>query len=64
MKGDNNHSRRQFLKKGIHSAALDSGVRLLATSPYYANGNNEIVLGEAIKDRDRDSVYVATNGIS
>ena len=22
MKGDNNHSRRQFLKKGIHSAAL------------------------------------------
>ncbi len=119
MKGDNNHSRRQFLKKGIHSAALatmlpaglnancifnmnkaeqdnfvyrtlgntgiklpiismgteatnnvklikaalDSGVKLLATSPYYANGNNEIVLGEAIKDRDRDSVYVATNGI-
>jgi predicted aldo/keto reductase-like oxidoreductase len=43
-------------------AALDSGINLLATSIAYANGNNEKMIGELIKDRDRNSVVVITSG--
>ena len=44
--------------------ALDQGVKLFATSEYYQNGNNEIMLGEALKERPRDSfmVMTGTNG--
>ena len=43
-------------------AALDSGVSLLATSIYYGNGNNEKMIGELIKGRDRNSVVLMTSG--
>jgi predicted aldo/keto reductase-like oxidoreductase len=118
MKKESIHNRRQFLKKGIKSAALaavlpasinqkdahrndnkpeekfvyrtlgrtgikvpivsmgtgdtdnpnlikaavDSGIGLLATSIFYANGNNEKMIGELIKEHGRNSVVVMTSG--
>ena len=35
----------------IVKAAYDRGIKLFATSEYYANGNNEKMLGEALKDK-------------
>jgi len=46
---------------GLVKAALDSGIKLLATSPYYGDGNNERMLGQIMKDRDRDSVVIMTS---
>jgi predicted aldo/keto reductase-like oxidoreductase len=48
---------------GLIKAALDSGVRLLATSQYYGNGQNEKMVGEVVKDRDRDSVIIMTSAM-
>lgn len=42
---------------------LDSGLKLLATSQYYGNGNNEKVVGEVIKGRPRDSFVVMTSAM-
>lgn len=36
-------------------AALDAGVTLIDTGDFYAAGHNEMLLGEALKDRARDS---------
>ena len=41
----------------IH-AALDAGVTLLDTGDYYGMGHNEL-LGEALRDRDRDRVVLS-----
>ncbi len=41
-------------------AAYDSGVKLFATSEYYADGNNERMIGEALKDKPRDSYMIMT----
>jgi predicted aldo/keto reductase-like oxidoreductase len=41
-------------------AAYDKGVKLFATSEYYQNGNNEKMIGEALKDRPRDSYMLMT----
>lgn len=46
---------------GLVSAALDKGVKLLATSPYYQNGKNEKMVGSIIKGRHRDSFVVLTS---
>jgi len=43
--------------------ALDSGVRLLGTSAYYGNGNNETMLGNLFKTLPRDSFMVATSAM-
>jgi len=40
--------------------AYTQGVKLFATSEYYQNGNNEKMLGEALKDYPRDSFYILT----
>jgi predicted aldo/keto reductase-like oxidoreductase len=40
--------------------ALDRGVKLLATHEYYLNGNNEKMLGQVLKDRQRDSCMILT----
>ena len=48
-------------------AAYDRGIKLFATSEYYGNGNNERMLGEALKDKPRDSYMImtgATGGLS
>lgn len=43
--------------------AYDKGIKLFATSEYYGNGNNEKMLGEALKDRPRNSFIIMTGAI-
>ncbi len=40
--------------------AYDSGIKLFFSATYYGEGNNEIIVGEALKDYPRDSFVVAT----
>ncbi|MCA1407864.1 aldo/keto reductase [Ensifer sp. IC3342] len=42
----------------IH-AALDAGVTLLDTGDFYGMGHNEMLIGEALKERDRDQVQLS-----
>ncbi len=48
--------------QNLIKAALDSGITLLATSIFYANGNNEKMIGELAKGRDRNSIVIMTSG--
>jgi predicted aldo/keto reductase-like oxidoreductase len=48
---------------GLIKAALDAEVKLLATSKYYGNGQNESMVGQVIKQRKRESVIVATSAM-
>ncbi|WP_305782479.1 aldo/keto reductase [Symbioplanes lichenis] len=40
-------------------AALDAGVTLIDTGDFYASGHNEMLLGEALRDRPRDSYLLS-----
>jgi aryl-alcohol dehydrogenase-like predicted oxidoreductase len=40
-------------------AALDAGVTLIDTGDFYAMGHNELLVGEALRGRDRDSYRVS-----
>ncbi|MFG1610991.1 aldo/keto reductase [Actinoplanes sp. NPDC049265] len=40
-------------------AALDAGVTLIDTGDFYAMGHNELLLGEALRGRDRDSYQLS-----
>src|SRR4051794_39144519 len=42
----------------IHEA-LDAGVTLLDTGDFYGMGHNELLIGEALKGRDRDDVQIS-----
>jgi aryl-alcohol dehydrogenase-like predicted oxidoreductase len=42
----------------IH-AALDAGVNLLDTGDYYAMGENEMLIGRALRGRDRDAAVIS-----
>ncbi|MCK5461670.1 MAG: aldo/keto reductase [Bacteroidales bacterium] len=42
-------------------SALDKGVTLFATSESYQNGNNESMVGGALKDKPRDSFIIMTS---
>src|SRR5438132_999896 len=42
----------------IH-AAIDAGINLLDTGDFYGMGHNELLIGEALKDRDRDDVLIS-----
>ncbi len=42
----------------IH-AALDAGINLLDTGDFYGMGHNELLVGEALKGRDRDDVLIS-----
>jgi len=42
----------------IH-AALDTGVTLLDTGDFYGMGHNEMLIGEALKGRDRDKALIS-----
>jgi uncharacterized protein len=44
-------------------AALESGIKLLGTSTYYGNGNNETMLGQVTKSMPRDSFLIATSSM-
>ncbi|HEV8249030.1 MAG TPA: aldo/keto reductase [Gaiellaceae bacterium] len=40
-------------------AALDAGVTLLDTGDYYASGHNELLIGDALRGRDRSQVGIS-----
>src|ERR1700710_745194 len=40
-------------------AALDSGINLLDTGDFYGMGHNEMLIGRALTDRDRDRVLIS-----
>jgi aryl-alcohol dehydrogenase-like predicted oxidoreductase len=40
-------------------AALDAGISLLDTGDYYGMGHNELLIGKALADRDRDQVVLS-----
>ena len=42
----------------VHTA-LDQGVTLLDTGDFYGMGHNEMLLGEALKDRNREQVQIS-----
>ncbi len=42
----------------IH-AAIDAGVNLLDTGDFYGMGHNEMLIGRALQDRDRDEVLIS-----
>jgi aryl-alcohol dehydrogenase-like predicted oxidoreductase len=42
----------------IH-APLDAGITLLDTGDYYAAGHNELLIGRALRGRDRDTVAIS-----
>ena len=42
----------------IH-AALDAGINLLDTGDFYGMGHNELLIAEALRDRDRDDVVIS-----
>jgi aryl-alcohol dehydrogenase-like predicted oxidoreductase len=42
----------------IH-ASLDAGINLLDTGDFYGSGHNELLVGRAIKDRNRDDVVLS-----
>ena len=42
----------------IHTA-LDSGVNMLNTADFYGSGMSEMIIGEALKDRKREEVFVS-----
>ncbi|WEX75842.1 aldo/keto reductase [Sinorhizobium numidicum] len=42
----------------IH-AALDAGITLLDTGDFYGMGHNEMLIGEALKGRDRDQIQLS-----
>lgn len=42
----------------IH-AALDAGITLLDTGDFYGMGHNEMLIGEALKGRERDKVQIS-----
>lgn len=42
----------------IH-AAIDAGINLLDTGDFYGMGHNELLVGEALKERNRDDVLVS-----
>ncbi|TVR74140.1 MAG: oxidoreductase [Marinilabiliales bacterium] len=44
----------------IVNLALDMGMTLIDTAHGYNNGRNEEMLGQVLKNRDRDSYYIAT----
>ncbi|MBN2070126.1 MAG: aldo/keto reductase [Candidatus Krumholzibacteriota bacterium] len=46
---------------GLVRAALDAGVKLLATSQYYGNGQNEKMVADVVKERGRDSALIMTS---
>jgi aryl-alcohol dehydrogenase-like predicted oxidoreductase len=40
-------------------AALDAGINLLDTGDYYGMGHNELLIGQALRGRDRDGVVLS-----
>ncbi len=45
---------------GLCKAAYEKGIKLFDTAHLYQNGNNELMLGNVLKNYPRDSFYLAT----
>ena len=51
--------------ENVLKAVLDAGVNFIDTAEFYGNGNNEAMVGKAIKGFDRGSIFINTKiGIS
>lgn len=51
--------------ENVLKAALDSGINFIDTAEFYGNGNNELMVGKAIKGFNRSSIFLNTKiGIS
>ncbi|MFX1451582.1 MAG: aldo/keto reductase [Promethearchaeota archaeon] len=50
----------KFTAINIINLAIDNGVNLIDTAEMYGDGMSEKIIGEAIKDRQRDEVFIAT----
>jgi uncharacterized protein len=48
---------------GLIKTAYDAGVKLFFSATYYGRGNNERLVGEAMKDLPRDSFIVGTAAV-
>lgn len=48
---------------GFIKAAYAAGVKLFFSASYYGEGNNEILVGEALKDIPRESIVIGTAAI-
>jgi len=46
--------------ENLLKAVIDSGVNIFDTAEFYGNGNNELLVGRAIKDFDRKSLFINT----
>ena len=46
--------------ENLLKAVIDSGVNIIETAEFYNEGNNEILVGKAIKDFDRKSLFINT----
>ena len=44
----------------VLKAVLESGVNFIETSESYYNGRNEILIGDVIKEFERESLFIAT----
>ena len=47
-------------QENLLKAVLESGVNILDTAEFYGNGNNEAMVGRAIRDFDRKSLFLNT----
>ena len=51
--------------ENVLKAALDAGINFIDTAEFYGNGNNELMVGRAIKDFDRSFIFINTKiGVS
>ena len=46
--------------EAVLKAVLNAGVNFIETSEMYGRGNNETLIGDVIKDFDRESLFIAT----
>jgi aryl-alcohol dehydrogenase-like predicted oxidoreductase len=46
--------------ENLLSAVINSGVNIIDTAEFYGNGNNEILVGKAIKGHDREKLFINT----
>lgn len=46
--------------ENLLKAVLETGVNIIETAEFYGNGNNELLVGRAIKNFDRKSLFVNT----
>lgn len=46
--------------ENLLKAVIDSGVNIIDTAEFYGNGNNELLVGKAIKDFNRELLFINT----